>query len=807
MTQAMARPTRFRTRPTARRRATWLLGALVLAWQCQAGAEPDALARLTGVSAAGEAGSLTVRIDASEPVSYVTAHPDPLTVVVDLRHASAAGVTSTVPAPVGPVAAVEVADAVADDGAPLARVRFRLSEPVTPSVRSRRHTILVAFDSTAPDSQGAAAQQEKVPPGTVVLTGIDTAAGPTGTRLTLSGSGPLHAASVEPTKDLPPRLVIDLANAIFSVPRTTEVGIGAVDRVRVAVFSRQPLVTRVVVDLKSPVAHRVESDGNSLNLILDDRTPPPASAAAPPAPPAPRADTAAPPTPVVVAPTTTPAPAQAELPPAAKPAVAPPAAARTDVPPAPAKPDVPQAPAKPDVPPATPPVAPQTAPPPKDVPAPAPDPVQAGDALAGAQAERQYTGHPVTFDFTGADLRAVLRTFSEISGLNVIIDPTITGTVDVSLREVPWDQALEIILRANKLGYVIENNVVRIAPLTVLAEEETQRRKLAEEQAMAGQLKVLTRSLSYAKASDLSGLIVKSALTQRGQVQVDPRTNTIIITDLPSALATADDLITTLDRPEPQVEIEARIVQTSRDAARALGVQWGLTGRMASELGNTSPLQFPAQGSISGRTGDTQGNPIGPVRSATPTGVDLGVEGATSAIGIAMGTLNGSFNLDIALSAIEKQGQGRVLSTPRVMMQNNVEAEMTQGVQIPIQTVSNNTVTVTFKDAALSLKVKPQITASNTVIMDITLENASPDYSRQVNGIPPIDTQRARTQVLVSDFETTVIGGIVVSREQSINDRVPMLHKIPLLGWLFKRDSVVDEDRELLIFITPRIRR
>jgi type IV pilus assembly protein PilQ len=228
---------------------------------------------------------------------------------------------------------------------------------------------------------------------------------------------------------------------------------------------------------------------------------------------------------------------------------------------------------------------------------------------------------------------------------------------------------------------------------------------------------------------------------------------------------------------------------------------------MSSELGNTSPLAFPAQGSVSGRTGTTQGNPIGPARSATPTGVDLGVQGATSAIGLAMGTLNGAFNLDVALTAIEKQGLGRVLSSPRVMMQNNVEAEMTQGVQIPIQTVSNNTVTVTFKDAALMLKVKPQITASNTVIMDITLENASPDYSRQVNGIPPIDTQRARTQVLVNDFETTVIGGIVVSREQSVNDKVPYLHKIPLLGWLFKRDSVLDEDRELLIFITPRIRR
>ena len=161
----------------------------------------------------------------------------------------------------------------------------------------------------------------------------------------------------------------------------------------------------------------------------------------------------------------------------------------------------------------------------------------------------------------------------------------------------------------------------------------------------------------------------------------------------------------------------------------------------------------------------------------------------------------------MALSALEDSGQGRLLSTPRVTTQNNIEAKITQGVQIPIQTVANNTVTVTFRDAALTLHVTPQITASNTVIMRITVENASPDFSRSVNGIPPIDTQRARTQVLVNNGETTVIGGIYVSREQSVQDRTPGLYRIPLLGWLFQRNETTDESRELLIFITPRIMR
>src|SRR2546426_8599980 len=421
---------------------------------------------------------------------------------------------------------------------------------------------------------------------------------------------------------------------------------------------------------------------------------------------------------------------------------------------------------------------------------------------------RRYTGHPISLDFQGADLRAVLRTFAEISGLNIVIDPAVQGTVDVALRDVPWDQALDIILRANKLGYFVDGTIVRIAPLTVLADEEAHRRKLSEEQARASELQVMTRPLSYAKAEDVAPLLTRTVLSQRGQIQTDTRTNTLIINDLPERLKKATDLITTLDQAQPQVEIEARIVQTTREFARTIGVQWGVGGRAAVATGNTLPFSFPNQGSITGRTGGLQGEPApSPQTDAVPSMVNLGVPGASSAIGLALGSINGAINLDVALSALERAGQGRLLSTPRVATQNNVEAEITQGVQIPIQTVANNTVTVSFKDAALTLKVHPQITAANTVIMRITVENASPDFSRSVNNIPPIDTQRAITQVVVSNGDTTVIGGIYVSREQANQERTPALHRIPLLGWLFKRDGITDESRELLIFITPRIVR
>jgi type IV pilus assembly protein PilQ len=215
-------------------------------------------------------------------------------------------------------------------------------------------------------------------------------------------------------------------------------------------------------------------------------------------------------------------------------------------------------------------------------------------------------------------------------------------------------------------------------------------------------------------------------------------------------------------------------------------------------LGNTTNLAFPNSGSVTGRTGGTQGP------GSVPTAVNLGVQGASNAVGLSLGAINGAFNLDVALSAMEESRNGRLLSTPRVTTQNNIQAEMTQGTQIPVQTVSNNTVTTTFKDAALSLKVTPQITAAGTVIMMISLENSFPDPA-PFGVVPSINTQRAITTVLVRDGETTVIGGVYASSQRTSSDRTPGLGRIPLLKWLFRRESNDDDSRELMIFITPRI--
>ena len=209
-----------------------------------------------------------------------------------------------------------------------------------------------------------------------------------------------------------------------------------------------------------------------------------------------------------------------------------------------------------------------------------PVPVSALQPSTNAQGQRTFSGDPITLDFQGADLRAVLRTFADISGLNIVIDPSILGTVDVALRDVPWDQALDIILRANKLGYSVDGTIVRIVPMNVLAQESEDRKKLADANALAGELRIITRPLSYAKAGDLVPIITKSSLSPRGDVQIDIRTNTLIIRDLADRLQAASELIMALDRPQPQVEIEARIITLNRNFAKELGLQWGFNGRV-----------------------------------------------------------------------------------------------------------------------------------------------------------------------------------------------------------------------------------
>ena len=407
-----------------------------------------------------------------------------------------------------------------------------------------------------------------------------------------------------------------------------------------------------------------------------------------------------------------------------------------------------------------------------------------------------YTGDPVSLDFQNADLRAVLRVFADISTLNIVIDPSVRGEVNVALTQVPWDQAFDVILRANGLGYEVDGTVVRIASIERLQEEAEARALLARREAEAGELAVFTRALSYARADDLVPLITSTSLSPRGEVFTDPRTNTLIVRDLEDRLPALDDLLDTLDRSERQVEIEARVVRVGHDSARALGVQWGLAGRGDPGAGGTAA---GASGS------EVRGVPD----ERLATGIDLGVGAPTSTVGVALGPAGGPLDLDLTLSALESRGDLRIISSPRVTTQNNVQAEILQGDQIPYQTVANNTVTVEFKEAALTLRVTPQITAADTVIMQVEVENSFADFARALGNppIPSIVTQRAATTVQVGDGETAVIGGIRENARSEQRSRTPGLHRVPVLGWLFRSSARNESTDELMIFLTPRIVR
>ncbi|MDP2055996.1 MAG: type IV pilus secretin PilQ, partial [Acidobacteriota bacterium] len=719
----------------------------------------------------------TVLIEASEPVAYLTSQPDPLTVLVDLRNTTAGSLAAMpIAAMLAPVAGVAIEGASAPDGAPVARVRVRLERAAKHRVRSSRNTILVEVDRGAigageagkagkAGGSSAAAGLKTIGVLAPKAPAVRTAAtelrsvraheATNGFAITLAGNGPLVASSVDETRDLPARVFLDFQGVTAGrAAAVTAVNAAGIERVRVATNSREPLITRVVIDLARKIPYTVETVGEEIRVLFNRavETLVPSASARESAGEL-RRDLAV-------------AASGREGGPVAPPAA--PAPAEVAVVPAP--------------------------------PAPAPAAAfgrEGGQAPSGlatlqtatnAQGQRTFTGDPITLDFQSADLRAVLRTFAEISGLNIVIDPSIQGTVDVSLRDVPWDQALDIILRANKLGYSVDGTIVRIVPVSVLAQETEDRKKLADASALAGELRVITRPLSYAQARDLVPIITKSALSPRGDVQIDTRTNTLIIRDLADRLQAASELIAALDTPQPQVEIEARIITLNRNFAKELGIQWGMNGRIDPSVGTTTGLVFPATAGAVAGTG----------------GVNLA---APSALGLALGSINGALNLDVQLRALENSGKVRIVSSPRVSTQNNIEAEITQGSQIPVQTVSNNTVTVTFIPAALVLRVTPQITASGTVIMRIIVDKSAPNYSQTsaAQPTPSIDKQAAQTTVLVADGDTTVIGGIYNSAEASTQDRTPGLHRIPLIGWLFKNDTNRESQDELLIFITPKI--
>jgi len=423
-----------------------------------------------------------------------------------------------------------------------------------------------------------------------------------------------------------------------------------------------------------------------------------------------------------------------------------------------------------------------------------------------AQTERKYEGELVTLKFKDADLRDVISYLGEKFGLNVTFDPEVRGVVSCNFTDVPWDQAMDILLKQNKLGRTLEGNVLRIAPVQTLTREREEQQRLEESKELSGPLMTKSFTLSYSKAADVEGLL-RNKISQRGEIIVDGRTNTLVITDVKDRISLIEKLIGVFDTPTPQVAIEARIVEATSTFIRNLGIQWGARAVADPFYGNQTSLQFPHKILVDGAmipqgiVTKGIGGPLGGYA------INLPAPAFTTAMGVSFANVLDTFRLDMAISAMETSGQGRIISSPSVTTQNNKEAEIIQGRQIPVQTVANFTVTTRYINAALELRATPQITAEGTIIMYLELRNNAADFANLVNGIPPIITQSASTTVMIPDGGTTVIGGIYRTEDSITRERVPFFHKIPILGNLFRSFARTKQSRELLIFITPRIIR
>jgi type IV pilus secretin PilQ/predicted competence protein len=436
--------------------------------------------------------------------------------------------------------------------------------------------------------------------------------------------------------------------------------------------------------------------------------------------------------------------------------------------------------------------------------APQPQNMPAADAQASAAPEKKYTGDPISVNLKDVDLKDFFRLIHEISGLNVVLDPAVHGTVTLVLDEVPWDQGLDIVLRNNGLTKEIDGNVLRIATQDTLKHEADQKRDLAKAQSEAIEPVTVTRVLSYAQATPMVGTI-KKFLTPRGDVFADIRSNTLIIRDIPSSIPKVDNLLRQIDRKSQQVEIDARVVQTSRSFAREIGTQFGfsaptgITGNTAvGGVTGINSFLSPVLHSVS-----TPFSSGGGTTSQIPLNSNLPANGPTS--GFTFATQGHNYAIDFVLTLMESRGVGKILSEPKGITQNNEKLIVKQGQQIPIQTNINNTISTQYVDAVLELDVTPQITAEGTVFLDVNIQNTQIDKSISVQGQPGLDTQSTQTKVLINDGGTVVIGGVVVTNQNTTIDQVPLLGSMPLIGNLFKHTAISVSTQELMFFVTPRI--
>ncbi len=628
--------------------------------------------------------STRIIVESSGPLAYTYYSPDPLTLVVDIPEVEASKVPARINVGTREVESIRVTNLARADGRNIARLEVRLASLVPYQIYSKGKSLNLVFDrpatasaapvplvtaapaaaepaptaqappASAPPSQPAASApvtaaadvvtHEPVAPAPSAPSSPAPASGPKATRilsvaeaqevgqLTVTVKADGHLPYQDFFLGNPDRLVVDFKDVVTRAsPRQIEVNQAPVRKIRLGQFSAtSPKVARLVLDLSARAPYRIAEAADGIKILFGEGQEPAPAPLASLRPPDPE-----------------PAPVDA-------PAAVPNSGLQVFTP------------------------SPGAGPAPLALP-PLPDPQLATQKLEEGSigATKQYTGAPITMDFKDGDLQDIFRLFADISGLNVVVNPGVGGKVTLKLTEVPWDQALDLILKTNGLGYSLEDNVIRIARLSDLQKEEQDRRKLAEEKALAGDLIDYTRRISYAKASTISDVIKKAgALSARGQINVDDRTNTMIMRDLPTYVQKAKELIAELDRATPQVEIEARIVVTSRNFTRDLGIQWGFNHEQSPRFGNTTSQSFPnaiiingsgvpaTQGIHADQNGEASNAGIG--AAGRGYAVNLPATGFNTGLGISMGNILGNFNLDLALTALhpEQQGSGDQTGRP-----------------------------------------------------------------------------------------------------------------------------------------------
>jgi type IV pilus assembly protein PilQ len=702
-------------------------------------------------------GKTELVIEGAQPLLNYTSYQltEPLRLVVDITDASVGKFTDRIAVNQGVV--VDINPSQADN---IARLEIGLTEPVDTRLYQSGGKLMVEFGkgtaaakaepapappqpepAPVPSPEKPEAEAPMIKPASVV-TAVKATATKEGATVVITGDGAMNPKTFM-LKD--GRIVVDIPGVKSKVRQNViPVRKGGVARVRVAQYSAN--VVRAVLDVTKPMQYAATAKNNTVVIAMS------------------------------IAST-----AKAEE----KPPVEKAASAALEAPPVSEK---------------------------EAAPAPAPPPVKEPAALRAAPlatdttliGSGKYSGRRISLDFQDADLVNVMRLFAEVANLNIILSPDVKGKVTVRMVNIPWDQAMDIILKMNGLGYSMEDNILRIASLPALAKEAQE--ELAAKEAKKKAEDLLTRviAINYSTAKGIEGTLKKS-LSARGEMVVDERTNTLIIKDIARSLDDIVSLIKVLDKPIAQVLIEARIVEASLNFNRSIGVQWGGSGAMSAATGNPTGFTFPSSIGVTG----------GPTMGETPSGsgnffVNLpapaGAGSGGAAVGISFGSLSKALNLDLVLSALETTGEGKVISQPRVSALDNKEAKIEQGLSIPFSTVSATGTQIQFVDAKLSLTVTPHVTPDNKIFMKISATKNAPDTSLLgASGQPSIRKNEAQTEILLADGETAVIGGILTIDRGTTIDKIPFFGDIPLIGWLFTKKTVREEKRELIIFITPKI--